>query len=128
MIDENFLQSAIRIRRNFLKLNNNVNVYKKQANNVIKYLEDCVKKVENIDIKKDYSENAQIIELINLMNELSAESEKIEEFINPLNKEIEQLAIEERQLYERIKEKHFDLTDEQIIESIRERLIRENIS
>ncbi len=48
MVDENFLQSAVRIRRNYLKLTSNINVYKKQADNLTNYLQDCLDSINNL--------------------------------------------------------------------------------
>ena len=45
-----------------------------------------------------------------------------------LNKDIEKLALEEQELYRQIKQKHSNLTDEQIISSVKDRLIQENLS
>ena len=46
----------------------------------------------------------------------------------PLNKEIEKLALEEQELYKQIKSTHPNLTDDQIVESVRQRLINEGLS
>lgn len=42
-----------------------------------------------------------------------------------MNKDIEKLALEEQELYRQIKQKHSNLTDEQIISSVKDRLIQE---
>jgi uncharacterized protein YbgA (DUF1722 family) len=66
--------------------------------------------------------------LIKALNEVEEEGKSLENLIDPLNKEIEKLALQEQELYRKIKEKHFNLTDEQIIESVKNRLIKENLS
>ena len=48
MIDESFIKAAIKIRREYLKLTNNLNFYKRKAEDVIENLEDIVTKIENI--------------------------------------------------------------------------------
>ena len=48
MIDESFIKAAIKIRREYLKLTNNLNFYKRKAEDVIENLEDIVNKIENI--------------------------------------------------------------------------------
>ena len=67
-------------------------------------------------------------ELMKALQEVDDEGKSLEDLVNPLNKEIEKLALEEQELYRKIKEKHFTLTEEQIIESVRDRLIKENLS
>jgi hypothetical protein len=48
--------------------------------------------------------------------------------VEPLNLEIEKLAIEEQELWRNIKEKHYNISEEDIIDSVKERLLRENLS
>ena len=47
--------------------------------------------------------------------------------LDPLNKQIEKLAKEEQELYEQIKMAHPNLSDEQIVTSVRNRLIQEGL-
>ena len=46
---------------------------------------------------------------------------------NPINKEIERLALEEQELYKQICLNHPDLTEDQIVECVKERLLKENL-
>lgn len=135
MIDEHFLQSAVNLRRNYLKLINNMDFYHKQAKEVVKKLEGTVDKINNLGI--DYKESVKqkkqdnqgtLTNLLRVIQEIEDEGKKIEELINPMNTQIEKLAIEEAELYRKIKERHSDLTEEQIIKSVRDRLISENLS
>lgn len=137
MVDEQFLQSAIRIRRTYLKVSNNMDMYKKAAEGTIKKLDETISKIDKIkneseesrsDKNSKFSAERSLNEMLKILNEVDNEGKKLEELINPLNKEIEKLALEEQELYRKIKEKHSDLTDEQIVESVRERLIKENLS
>ena len=45
-----------------------------------------------------------------------------------LNSEMEKLALEEQELWRNIKERHYNISEEDIISSVKERLIRENLS
>ena len=137
MVDEVFLQNAIRIRRTYLKLSNNMELYQRKAQQVSDKLDETVTKIEQIE--KDAKESRESIstgnsteyflnELMKALQEVDDEGKSLEDLVNPLNKEIEKLALEEQELYRKIKEKHFSLTDEQIIESVRDRLIKENLS
>jgi len=137
MIDENFLQSAVHIRRTYLKMSNSMDLYKKSAQKVVERLDETIKKVEVIqqeaeDSKKDknsnFSAEGSMNKMLEVLKEVDAEGKRLEELVDPLNKEIEKLALEEQELYRLIKEKHHNLSDDEIIESVRQRLIKENLS
>jgi hypothetical protein len=138
MVDEVFLQNAVRIRRTYLKLSNNMDLYQKKAQQVSDKLEETLTKIEEIEKEAKESRNSKngssngieyfLNELMKALQEVDDDGKSLENLVNPLNKEIEKLALEEQELYRKIKEKHFTLTDEQIIESVRDRLIKENLS
>ena len=137
MVDEVFLQNAVRIRRTYLKLSNNMDLYQKKAQQVSNKLDETLVKIEKIEKEAKESRNSKspgngteyfLNELMKALQEVDDEGKSLEDLVNPLNKEIEKLALEEQELYRKIKEKHFSLTDEQIIESVRDRLIKENLS
>lgn len=136
MIDEIYLQNAIRIRRTYLKLSNNMELYQKKAQAVSDKLETTISKIDELqskieESKKDKNDKKDstffLTELVKILNEVEEEGKALENSVDPLNKEIEKLALEEQELYRQIKEKHFDLTDEQIISSVQDRLIKENL-
>lgn len=130
MINEQFLQSAVRIRRTYLKLSNNMNLYHKQATKLSEILTENLEKLSKIegDVKDKKMDSKQAVDsLLELISNIEKQSDDLEKITDDLNKEIELLSKEEQELYRSIKEKHSDLTDEQIIESVKERLIRENI-
>jgi phage-related tail protein len=137
MIDENFLQSAVRIRRTYLKMSNNMELYRKAAEKIVERLDETIKRVENIqkeaeDSRKNknskFSTEGSLNKMLEILEEVDSEGKRLEDLVDPLNKEIEKLALEEQELYRLIKEKHYKLTDEQIIESVKQRLIKENLS
>ena len=138
MVDEVFLQNAVRIRRTYLKLSNNMELYQKKAQKVSDKLNETLTRIEEIEKEAKESRNSNngsnnsteyfLNELMRALQEVDDEGKSLEDLVNPLNKEIEKLSLEEQELYRKIKEKHFTLTDEQIIESVRDRLIKENLS
>lgn len=137
MIDDNFLQSAVRIRRTYLKMSNSMDFYKKAAEGVVERLDETIKKVEDIqkeaeDSRKDknskFSAEESLNKMLKVLEEVDNEGKRLEDLVDPLNKEIEKLALEEQELYRLIKEKHYNLTDDEIIESVKQRLIKENLS
>ena len=57
MVDEVFLQNAIRIRRTYLKLSNNMELYQRKAQQVSDKLDETVTKIEQIE--KDAKESRE---------------------------------------------------------------------
>jgi transcriptional regulator len=114
-----------------------MDLYQKKAQKVSDKLDETLARIEEIEKEakesrksKTSSNNTEYFlnELMKALQEVDDEGKSLENLVNPLNKEIEKLALEEQELYRKIKEKHFTLTDEQIIESVRDRLIKENLS
>ena len=135
MIDEFFLQNAVSIRRTYLKMTNNMDFYQKRAKETVERLDVTINKINDIQKKaesnRDKKENGSIdilSDLIKVLNEIEDEGKSLENLVDPLNKEIEKLALEEQELYRQIKQKHSNLTEEQIVNSVRDRLIKENLS
>jgi chromosome segregation ATPase len=135
MVDEKYIKTAITIRRTYLKLINNLDLYKKRAEEVSKKLEETVTKLDNIqsDIDKKKNEKIKVNEqdiiakLFKILDEIETEGKKLEEYINPINIEIEKLAKEEQELFRQIVEHHPNLTEDQIVNSVRDRLSKEGI-
>lgn len=131
MIDEKFLQSAVKIRKQYLKMTTDISGFQKKTQSTLQELNKTVQLIEQMHSKlqgKEYSEAESIKKINDLLLSLTQKAESLEQVINPVNEDIEKLAKEEQELYERIKQKHFDLTEEQIVESVRERLIKEGLS
>jgi lipoate-protein ligase A len=137
MIHEKFLQSAVNIRRTYLKVSNNLNMYHNRAKDMISSLNETLEKIENLkevveNSKKQggtkITEEQAIQELIKIIQEVEDEGKKIESFTDPMNKEIEKLALEEQELYQQIIHAHPNLTEEQIINSVKDRLEKEGLS
>ena len=132
MIDESFIKAAIKIRREYLKLTNNLNFYKRKAEDVIENLEDIVTKIENIQQETENqsitNNDAVVFQLTKLLTDIESEGRAVESLIDPLNKEIERLGLEEQELWRNIKNKYPNLSDEENVEYVRKRLLQENLS
>lgn len=133
MIDESFIQNAIRIRKTYLKLSSNMNLYQKKAQEVADRLDDTLQKVDELSKKAEVSKNSNtqtnnlLGELLDILKTVESDGESLENLVNPLNKEIEKLALEEQELYRLIKERHFNVSDDLIIEEVQSRLKSENL-
>jgi hypothetical protein len=137
MIDEKYLQMAISIRRTYLKLINNLDLYRSRALQIADRLEDTVKKLDvfNKEVEESSkSKNNQISQvevferLLKMIDEVEDEGKRLENLIDPINIEIEKLAKEEMELYRQIVDGHPKLTEDQIVEIVKDRLIKEGLS
>lgn len=136
MIDEIYLQNAVRIRRTYLKLSSNMDLYQQKAQAVSSKLDETISKIDTLQSKAEDSKNNKnnndanfyLAELMKILNEVEEDGSALENLVNPLNAEIEKLALEEQELYRQIKEKHYDLSDDEIISQVQDRLVKENLS
>jgi hypothetical protein len=133
MIDEIFYQSAIKIRRQYLKVTNNMTFYQSKAKVVSDNLTDIIKRIDDIKDStdaenKEFSAESAVTELAKILRDVEDEAKRLEEMVDPLNSEMEKLALEEQELWRNIKERHYNINEEDIVSSVKERLIRENLS
>ncbi len=131
-IDEKYLQRAINIRRTYLKFANNMDLYKARAKQVSDKLNETVKKLEDfgdeIGNSKNVNEKEAFEKLLKIIDEVDEEGKRLQKLIDPFNEEIEKLAKEEMELYRQIVENNKNLTEEQIVKIVRDRLIEEGLS
>jgi predicted nucleic acid-binding Zn-ribbon protein len=135
MIEERFLESAINIRRTYLKLTGDLNMYQKRAEQIVDVLEKSIKRLEDLQQeikdtkagKSNISNEKAINEVLATINEVEQEGERLNLLFEPINKEIEKLAKEESELWNKIIEKHSNIPEEEIIEIFKTRLNREGL-
>lgn len=131
MIEERFLKTAIQIRRTYLKLINNLELYKSAAISIQKKLNetlDRINKVENEYIDRKIEDKQILNEVLNILDDLEREGKRLENLINPINEEIEKLAKDEQELYRQITQHHYNLSEDEIIFQVKDRLIKEGLS
>jgi hypothetical protein len=131
MIDDIFVKSAIRIRREYLKTNNSLDTYRKKAVEVTNNLDDIIKQLEAVQEKatrKEFESGLLLQEIQKILDNIEEEGKRLETIIEPLNKRLEKLSIEEQELWRNIKQKHSDIPDEKIVEFVTNKLISEGLS
>ena len=132
MIEERFIKRAVQIRKNYLKVTQDISVYETSAKNVLNTLESTLSKLNTLQesIKNKVVTNADDAskKVMSILLEVEKEGERLEKLIDPLNDEIEKLRVEENELYRLIKEKHPGITDKEIIEEIHNEIKKENLS
>jgi prephenate dehydrogenase len=132
MIDEKFLVAAVNIRKTYIKLISNLNMYEDKARQTLEMLNSIYNRLDELekDVKKPDKDdsNSTVNEILKILNDVEDEGKKLESFTDPLNKDIEKLALEEQELYRQICMKHKDMTEDEIVECVRQRLEKENLS
>ena len=133
MIEEKYLQMSISIRRTYLKLINNLDLYHNRAIKVSSNLEETLAKLdtiqEGLDLKdKKPSSKETLDKILDILQEVEDEGKKLETLIDPINVEIEKLGREEQELYRQIVDHHPELTEDQIVNLVRDRLLKEGLS
>lgn len=137
MIEEKYLQMAINIRRTYLKLANNLDLYRAKAMQISDKLTETVKKLE--DYQKELEERTKnkketlsvpevVTNLLKIIDEVEDEGKRLENLVSPINKEIEKLSKEEIELYRQIVDNHSNLNEDEIVKIVQDRLIKEGLS
>jgi phage-related tail protein len=135
MIDERFLESAVNIRRTYLKLTGDLNMYQKRAEEIVDVLEKSIKRLEDLqkEIKDTKAGKANITnekainEVLSTITDVEQEGERLNGLFEPLNKEIERLGKEESELWNKVVEKYPSMKEDEIIDVFKTRLQREGL-
>lgn len=132
IIDKRFIKRAVEIRKTYLKVTRDISVYETRAKQVLETLESTVIKLNSLQegIKNKIVTNVDDAakKAMDILTDVEREGERLEKLIDPLNTEIETLRLEENELYRLIKEKHPNVTDEEIISQIHNEIKKENLS
>lgn len=127
MIDEKYLQMAIIIRRSYLKLLANNQLYESKLQQVVNKFDETVKKLELLKTENNKPTDT-LNKLMVILNDIEEEGKRLEKLIEPMNIEIEKLSKEEQVLYQKIVDEYPTLKTEQIVEIVQNRLINEGLS
>lgn len=131
MINENLLQSAIRIRQEYLKTSSNMKMYHEKAKEVVSILEKSIKDLDGlkngINQNNSSDPNKSVSKLMDIIKGVEEEGNRLESLMKPMNEQIEKLQKEENELFRNMKEKHPDLSEEEIIQQVSDRLKKENL-
>ena len=136
MIGEQYYQSCISIRKTYIKLMSEMSSYKDIAEKAAKKLESSISEIEVLKAKIKKSKGSKFPEVtgtdaiskINeILNDVEGQGLALEKFVEPINKELEKLAKEEQMLYAKICEAHPNLEEQQIVESVSNRLKKEGL-
>lgn len=127
MIDNFYITTAKRIRKEFLSLNAELDKYSKDVKKLSDFFKSTAVELEKYQkgLKKDMNMDKVKDYLMEKLNNAELESKKLSDKIVPINKSIENLRKEEIILYNTLKSKYPDLSDDDlkktIFESINEK-------
>lgn len=128
MIDDQLLESARIIRINFLKLNRDLLNYETEIRGLVSFLEEKIKilstdTTNKIKSMKDKSELSNITkEIIKQIEDIEVEEKKLQKKVSKINSEMERLQKEEILLYDTIKQRYPNLSDNEILQQIQKNL------
>jgi hypothetical protein len=128
MIEERFLEAAVNIRKRYLNLSNDLDLYRNKAESILTDLEKAKDDLSKIESGNYDDENLSgIQQIVDIITNLEESQNGLERFLEPINKNIEKLLIEEKDLYDKICKKHSNYTEDQIVHFVKNRLEKENL-
>ena len=93
------------------------------------YVSEDISEWKTLKWNRNYDkENVSGIQkIVDIITDLEESQDGLEKFLEPINKNIEKLLIEEKDLYDKICQKHSNYTEEQIVNFVKMRLEKENL-
>jgi len=118
-IDKVYIDSAVEIRREWVRLLGVITDYQKEIDKTKKLLYKKKQDIEDYSKTKPKIKDPKFKEFIeNLFTDLEMQSTLLENKISPVSKEMEKLSKEELRLYKVITSKYPNLSDDQIKEEL----------
>lgn len=120
MIDRQLLQSAREIRKKYLSIMGDLSDYEKEIKKLSNFLLEKAEVFKNMnekDLNKKGSKDQLLVitqKIVNEIQEIENEEEKISKRIESLNEGLVKLQQEEEVLYQTIKNRYPNLSDEKI--------------
>lgn len=118
MISEFYLKKALNIRKEYLSIVSNINIFENMAKDILKIIEGKLeelntlqskineKRISNVESAKD--------SLLKIILDLEEESNNIEKSVNDLTSRIDKLKINEKELFADLRKNYQNLTNEEI--------------
>ena len=132
MISELYLKRVVTLRRDYLKIMNDLENYEKIAKSlsfsISSRTRDLESLLERLNQNKINNADAAQQELQNIMVQTEDDINKVDVSIDKLNSKIEKLRNDEILLYKEIKNVYYELSDEEIKSQIQTHLKKLNLS
>jgi chromosome segregation ATPase len=124
MIHELLLKKALNIRKEYVRITKDINVYENMVSGILKSLGKNSEELEDLKKKIDDKKVTDVefakSEMLKIIIDLEQEANKTGEHINKLNQNIESLRKQEIDLYSEIKEKYPNMSDDEIKKEIQD--------
>lgn len=129
MIDKIYVDRAISLRKEYLDLNNNLKKYEGLVDVLKSKIEGTINDLQNIidNISNSSVEDVQKKSMM-FLSGLELETQKIQKFIDPINKKMEELQKEEQALYNQIKTNYPGMDNKEILTYIQDELKKRDLS
>jgi uncharacterized phage infection (PIP) family protein YhgE len=119
VIDQRYIDTAIRIRKEFLSMNEKLIDVSSDIKNVLGKLSEENDNLSNIDKNlQSYDKSTAEKLILDKLMDMEKEANRLAKIYEPINKKIEELRKEEELLYDKIREMYPDLSDEEIVSEI----------
>jgi hypothetical protein len=129
MISDLYLNRAVKIRSEYLSLNNDAVNYKNLINKLKDKVEETISELKKL---VDQSDNLSEEDIKNIslkhIFELEKEAQRVQNLVDPINGKIGDLMKEEQILYSQIKINYPVLSEEDILKQIQSELKKRNLS
>jgi chromosome segregation ATPase len=123
MINEIYLKRALEIRKEYLRLLNDIESYENVARDLIKSisdrkseLEDLLQKINENRVSNPDEATQKLSSIIMMVED---DMNRVDKSINQINSKMDKLKDEEVILYNEIKNTYIELSDESIIDQIK---------
>lgn len=127
MIQELYLKKAVKIRKDYLNIVNDIKSYEKIAKDIINTLQLATDNLESTMEKVNagtLSEKTRDERLQKTFIDLEQDMNNIEKSVNKLNSSMEKLKMDEIDLHKQIKQVYFNLSDEEIRKEVQDYLVK----
>ncbi len=123
MIDKVYIDSAKRIRKDYLELMSPLDFYLEKLKAMSEVFTAAISDLEkfNKDLHSKTKESAEQ-ELYQKLSAVEEEQQKIFKVVDPINKKIEELKREEDALWEQIKMRYPNASEDELVKEIQESL------
>lgn len=132
MIQEIFLKQAFNIRKEYLDIRRNIDLYEKNVKNLLTNLQS---KADDLNDLKNKLDNNKINdpehaknELLKIMIELESDINQNDKYISNLNHKIESLKEQEQSLFRDIKQRYPEMNNSDIKKEVQDYITKLNLS
>lgn len=127
VIEQVLVDSALAIKAEYNSLKSHLVKYEKEAADLGVFLLKMCKELEDYahkDIHKASSVNESTKHILDKMVLMEQESDRISNLVEHINTSLEKLRKDDWQLYEKIKKRNPDASDDQIVHALNEKMLK----